>query len=116
VRAAVLVPVKGFRHAKVRLASALDADERSALARRMADGVVAAARPLPVFVVCDDDEVAAWARSLGAEVLWRPGRGLNRAVDDGVVALRRTRRRTRGRAHADLPMATDLAGQPGTTG
>ena len=109
VRAAVLVPVKGFRHAKVRLASALDADERSALARRMADGVVARRRPLPVFVVCDDDEVAAWARSLGAEVLWRPGRGLNRAVDDGVVALAALDVERVVVAHADLPMATDLA-------
>ena len=109
MRAAVLVPVKGFRHAKVRLAPALGADERAALARRMADGVVAAARPLPVFIVCDDDEVAAWATAAGAEVLWRPGRGLNGAVADGVAALAAIGVDRVVVAHADLPLAADLA-------
>ena len=56
---AVLIPVKAFADAKVRLEKVLDADARSALARRMAETVVAAAAPLPVTVVCDDDEVAS---------------------------------------------------------
>ena len=60
---AVLVPVKDFRQAKVRLAGALAPWERAALARSMASNVVAAADSLPVFVVCDDGEVAAWAEA-----------------------------------------------------
>ena len=39
----VLVPIKSFRNAKVRLAGALPPSERAALARRMADRVLAAA-------------------------------------------------------------------------
>ena len=54
-------------------------------------------RPLPVYVVCDDDEVARWASAEGAEVLWSPERGLNGAVDDGVNALRGRRHRSRRR-------------------
>ncbi len=75
----------------------------------MADGVVAAGRPLPTFVVCDDDEVADWARAAGAEIVWRPGRGLNGAVDDGVAALAALDFDRVVVAHADLPLAVDLA-------
>ena len=106
---AVLIPVKAFRLAKVRLASALSAADRSALARDMADTVLAAAHDLPVAVVCDDDEVAAWAHERGARVVWRPGRGLNPAVTDGVAALAAAGHRRVIVAHADLPHAVDLA-------
>jgi 2-phospho-L-lactate guanylyltransferase len=107
-RVAVLVPVKAFADAKVRLAPALDADERSALARSMAGQVVAAARRLPVAVVCDDREVAGWARDLGVLVVWEPGRGLNGAVEAGVAQLARLGVEQVIVAHADLPLATDL--------
>lgn len=105
----VLVPVKSFAEAKVRLAPALDVPARAALARHMAGIVVAAAAPLPVAVVCDDEAVAEWARSVGAEVFWRPERGLNGAVSDGVD---RFGERDVARvivAHSDLPLAVDLA-------
>jgi 2-phospho-L-lactate guanylyltransferase len=106
--AAVVVPVKAFRAAKVRLAAALEPAERALLARHMADVVLAAAAPLPVLVVCDDDEVRSWAEGAGARVLWTPGRGLNGAVADGVVALRDEGVDTAVVAHADLPLATSL--------
>ncbi len=115
---AVLVPVKDFRQAKRRLAGALGPEERARLARAMATAVIAAARPLPVFVVCDDDAVAAWATDAGAEVLWRPGLGLNRAVADGVAALREIGVARVLIAHSDLPLAGPLAGLlpfPGVT-
>ena len=106
---AVLVPVKAFHLAKRRLSGALDPAGRAALARRMAAGVVAAAAPLPVAVVCDDEEVAAWAAGAGARVLWRPGRGLDQAVADGVAALEEAGLRRVVVAHADLPLADHLA-------
>ncbi len=106
---AVLVPVKAFDRAKLRLAPALDGPSRETLARSMATVVVAAAAPLPVAVVCDDGAVADWAAAVGAEVVWAPGRGLDRAVTEGVAHLA-------GRgfdrvvvAHGDLPLATSLA-------
>jgi 2-phospho-L-lactate/phosphoenolpyruvate guanylyltransferase len=107
--AAVLVPVKAFREAKLRLAPALGPAERHDLARAMATHVLQAAVPLPVAVVCDDDEVATWAVDRGAQVIWRPGRGLNGAVTDGVEALRAEGVDRVIVAHADLPHALDLA-------
>jgi 2-phospho-L-lactate guanylyltransferase len=104
----VLVPVKAFGEAKARLAPALDADERAALARSMATTVLAAANGLPVAVVCDDEEVAAWATEHGARVLWRPGLGLNGAVTDGVAALAAEGVARVVVAHGDLPHADDL--------
>jgi 2-phospho-L-lactate guanylyltransferase len=112
----VLVPVKAFTAAKARLAAALDAPARAALARTMATRVVAAAAPLPVTVVCDDEEVAAWAASVGAGVVWTPGRGLNGAVQDGVASLEAAGVARIVVAHADLPLATGLAELAGGTG
>lgn len=106
---AVLVPVKAFHLAKGRLAGAVTGEDRAFLARKMAGAVVAAAAPLPVAVVCDDPAVAEWAGRAGAQVLWRPSRGLDRAVLDGVAALAAAGFRRAIVAHADLPLATELA-------
>ena len=103
--AAVLVPVKAFAAAKVRLKAALSPAERAGLARRMADRVVSAAAPLPVAVVCDDPGVRAWADAAGARVLWRPGLGLNGAVQSGIEALAEAGFARVVVAHGDLPLA-----------
>lgn len=105
---AVLLPVKSFREAKLRLAPALDPADRAELARAMATHVVASAAPLPTAVVCDDAEVADWARELGALVVWEPERGLNRAVEAGVARLAAAGARRVVVAHADLPRAGRL--------
>ncbi len=81
--AAVVIPVKAFSRAKARLAEVLSPEERADLSRSMATTVVGAAGPLAVVVVCDDEEVRAWAEALGVEVLWTPGLGLNGAVAAG---------------------------------
>lgn len=106
--AAVLVPVKAFAQAKLRLAPALEPAARAELARAMAARVLRAAHPLPVSVVCDDEEVRAWAERQGAEAIWTPGLGLNGAVEAGVAHLARRGVAHAIVAHADLPMATDL--------
>lgn len=112
------MPVKAFAEAKVRLAPALDPETRVRLVRAMAEHVVRAAGNLPVSVVCDDEEVAAWARAQGASVVWAPERGLNGAVKEGVATLAAQGTTQVIVAHADLPLATDLAsvaGFPGVT-
>jgi 2-phospho-L-lactate guanylyltransferase len=101
--------VKAFDQAKLRLAPALDPAERADLARSMATHVVAAAAPLPVWVVCDDRTVADWAAGVGASVVWRPGHGLNGAVTDGVAHLAGVGVEQVIVAHGDLPHALDLA-------
>jgi 2-phospho-L-lactate guanylyltransferase len=107
VTTAVLVPVKAFAAAKVRLAPALDAGDREALARSMATQVVVAAASigLPVSVACDDDDVAAWASSVGASVIWTPGLGLNGAVQKGFASLTDDGIDEVVVAHGDLPQA-----------
>jgi 2-phospho-L-lactate guanylyltransferase len=105
---AVLLPVKAFGEAKRRLAPALDPVARAALAQAMATLVLASAAPLPVAVVCDDAEVAAWARGAGALVVWEPERGLNRAVEAGVARLGAAGARRVIVAHGDLPLALHL--------
>ena len=118
VSAAVVVPIKAFRTAKLRLAPALAPEARADLARELGGVVLAAAAPLRRVVVCDDDEVRRWATTAGAEVMWCPGRGLNGAVADGVAALRDDGVAIAVVAHADLPLATSLtwiAGFPGVT-
>lgn len=113
---AVLVPVKAFADAKARLSPVLAPDQRRALARWTADRVVAAAGELPVYVACDDDEVAQWAKDRGAVVLWHPGVGLNAAVTRSVEQLSQQGVTHVAVAHGDLPRAHDLAAliEPGT--
>ena len=54
----VLIPLKAFNVAKLRLAEVMTEDERVELAKRMAEIVIEAAKPLPVAIVCDDEDVA----------------------------------------------------------
>ncbi len=108
----VLIPVKAFRQAKRRLGSTLSDPDRIRLVRSMASQVVAACTPLPVAVVCDDDEVAQWASALGATVMWEPGQGLNGAVRAGVARLARTGVEWVIVAHGDLPRAHGLGVLP----
>jgi 2-phospho-L-lactate guanylyltransferase len=105
---AVLIPMKAFADSKRRLGAALTDSQRLVLVQQMATQVVAAAAPLPVAVVCDDTEVADWARSRGALVVWEPGRGLNGAVEAGVERLASMGVLEVTVAHADLPMASGL--------
>ncbi len=108
MRAAVLIPIKSFDVAKGRLAGVLDLEQRAELARRMATGVIAAAHRLPTWVVCDNPAVAELAVANGASVLWRPARGLNPAVTDGVDFLTAEGYDRIVISHADLPLAKDL--------
>jgi len=104
----VVVPIKAFSHAKMRLAPVLGPEQRAALARKMAEHVLAAAAPLPVVVVCDDEEVAAWAQRRGARPLLEPGLGLNGAINAAVAQLCTEGCGRLVVAHADLPLASDL--------
>jgi 2-phospho-L-lactate guanylyltransferase len=108
----VLIPVKAFHQAKRRLHQVLSEPERERLVRTMAAHVVAACAPLPVAVVCDDEEVASWAAGRGATVLWEPGQGLNGAVRAGVGRLAASGTRWVTIAHGDLPRARGLGTLP----
>ncbi len=106
---AVVLPIKSFSAAKARLADALSPDARRQLARRCADAVFAAAGTLPIFVVCDDAEVTAWATQHGAKVVTPTQPGLNHAVDAGRLAARDAGFARVLVVHSDLPNAEHLA-------
>ncbi len=112
----VLVPVKAFSRAKLRLASVLSAGERKELAIAMATTVVEAARPMPIAVVCDDAEVATWAEGLGVAVIWSPGGDLSTAVQDGVTHLASAGVSYALIVHADLPHAREIGPLTGWNG
>lgn len=116
VQAAVVIPVKAFRAAKLRLAPALSPASRAVLAREMATRVVRAAGTLPVLVVCDDEDVRSWAEAVGATAHWTPGLGLIGAVEAGVDAAAASGADRVLVAHADLPLATGLDHVVGTDG
>ncbi|HVB00104.1 MAG TPA: 2-phospho-L-lactate guanylyltransferase [Acidimicrobiales bacterium] len=104
----ILVPVKSFREAKHRLASVLSNESRVSLAKALAEIVINARGASPVFVACDDSEVADWAIERGATVLWTPGLGLSGAVGAGFRHLVSVGFSRVIIAHADLPFVTDL--------
>ncbi len=105
----VLIPMKAFHQAKLRLAPVLGPEDRLELVQAMAERVMLAAGSLAVSVVCDDGQVAAWARARGAAVIWTPGRGLNGAIEEGVRVLTGQGEGQVIVAHADLPLATELS-------
>lgn len=101
----ILIPIKSFADAKLRLSADLNPADRAALSRIMAERVIAAAAPHPVSVVCDDEEVAGFATEHGASVIWCPERGLNAAVTEGVRRLGARGVSEVVVSHADLPLA-----------
>ena len=66
---AVLIPIKSFNEAKERLSETLNKSERSLLMKKMAENVINSSATLPIWVVCDDDEVALWAESKNVSVI-----------------------------------------------
>ena len=105
----VLVPIKDFRQAKNRLSQRLDAEARETLARSMAQRVVQAAGNLSTYIVCNDREVANWAQSVGAEVVWVQRDGLNPAITEAAAHVADLYPHMII-AHADLPRAESLGG------
>ena len=82
--------------------------DRARLAEWMATRVLEVVAEIPTFVACDDDAVAEWAQSKGAQVLWGAGLGLNGAVDDGVATITASGFEHVVVAHADLARPTTL--------
>ena len=112
---AIVVPVRAFDLGKSRLAALFDPNERESLARAMAETVVTAPSSaddsgVEFFVVCDDDRISTWARQRGARPLHVTATGLNAALSaarDSILAS--TSCDWIAIAHADLPLAHDLA-------
>lgn len=105
---AVVVPIRGFRVGKARLASVLSEDERAALSRSMAAGVLEAAAPLPVYVVTSDNEVRTFASAANAVLVDDPG-SLNAAAEAGRDAARADGATRVIIVHADIAKPTPFA-------
>jgi 2-phospho-L-lactate/phosphoenolpyruvate guanylyltransferase len=103
----VVVPLKDFARAKSRLRPSHGDEGAAAIARRLAAGVLSAIPPRPCVVVCDDRDVADFARNRGADVLWTDEPTLNGAVTDAYRRLGASYERVII-AHADLVDPTGL--------
>ena len=106
----VVIPAKEFTAAKQRLADALPAPARAALARAMLEDVLAALAGAPVdrvVVVTPDAEVAAVAERGGATVVRETeGRGHTAAVARGVALCREWGATVMLTVPGDLPCLT----------
>ena len=83
---AVVVPLKRFDVAKKRLRQG-GAEQVTALARGLAEGVLLNCSPRHVIVLSESDEVSDFAREKGIEVFESGARGLNEAVQLAYEAL-----------------------------
>jgi 2-phospho-L-lactate/phosphoenolpyruvate guanylyltransferase len=108
-RAGVVVPIRSFVDAKLRLAERLSEAGRADLVRECAMRVVEAANPLPVVIVTSAPEVRSWALEVGADLVDDPGSGLDAAATAGREHLRSLGFVRCVVAHADLPRAQTLA-------
>lgn len=102
----IVIPLRAFGSSKRRLAGVLDDRTRECLSRSMAQGVVGAAQGYATAIACDDDEVAAWAARVGADVIRTDGYDLNGSAE---LALADSSTGGWGRmavVHADLPLVT----------
>jgi coenzyme F420-0:L-glutamate ligase/coenzyme F420-1:gamma-L-glutamate ligase len=106
----VVIPAKEFTAAKQRLADALPAPARAALARAMLEDVLAALAGAPVdrvVVITPDAEVAAVAERGGATVVRETeGRGHTAAVARGVALCREWGATVMLTVPGDLPCLT----------
>ena len=83
---AVVVPLKRFDRAKSRLRHNRDLDV-TVIVEELARGVIVSARPLPVIIVSEDEELATFATSLGAELLLSISTSLNEALQTAYGSL-----------------------------
>lgn len=108
----LVIPVKGFRAGKSRLAPALPDDERRALARRLALRTVARARavaaPEAILLLSPDDEALRAAEVAGVRGFRQRTTGLNAGLREICRSLPRIRTVV---VAADLPLleAGDVA-------
>ena len=65
----------------------------AALSRSLAEGVISACAGVPVWVICEDEEVERWASNLGTQVIRNVGTGLNEAAQTGLAALAKAQKK-----------------------
>jgi 2-phospho-L-lactate guanylyltransferase len=83
---AIVVPLKQFDLAKVRLRQSAELDV-TALAKELARAVLLKSRPRHVIVLSEHPDVARFARAAGAEVWSSRATNLNEAVEDAYRDL-----------------------------
>ncbi len=105
---AILIPIRSFSDSKSRLASILDAQQRTDFIVECARGVIAATHGVPTLIVTSDPTVRDFAIDLGCSVIEDNGTGLNEVVQNAFELLRTSGIEHITVAHGDLPLAQDL--------
>jgi 2-phospho-L-lactate guanylyltransferase len=103
--ARLIVPHRGLVSAKTRLASVLDAGERMALAERLLDAVLRAARNAveDVVVISPAVELEPLVVAAGARLVVQRGMGLNQGLDQAREAAIADGIELLAVLHGDLP-------------
>ncbi len=101
----LVIPVKSFSRAKMRLTKQLDDGARAALAQKMAENVVQAAGTFQVMIASDGEETAKWAETLGLEIIDCEGLDLNASIEKAAQFLASQHSGVIV-AHGDLPKAS----------
>lgn len=108
VRTVIVVPHRGLRAAKTRLAPVLPPAERADLTRRLLQRVLDALVPLEVesdlLVISPDPELAPFVEPLGARLVVQRGMGLNDGLDQARADAVRQGAETLVVLHGDLPL------------
>jgi 2-phospho-L-lactate guanylyltransferase len=101
----IIVPHRGVASAKTRLASVLDAGERMALAERLLQRVLAAARGAveDVVVISPAADLQRIVAEAGARLVVQRGMGLNQGLDQAREEAAADGAQLLGVLHGDLP-------------
>ncbi|HWD96461.1 MAG TPA: hypothetical protein VG246_08590 [Acidimicrobiales bacterium] len=83
---AVVVPLKRFDRAKSRLRRNRHLDV-TAIVEELARGVIVSSRPREVIIVSEDQQLASFATSFGAELLLSSATTLNEALQSAYESL-----------------------------
>ncbi len=103
----MVIPIRSFAFAKLRLGEALNDEARRELARTLAERVADAAGRLSILVVSSDPEVVSWAEARMCFVIDDPG-SLDGAASAGRTWAAAHEMQRVVIAHADLAFADDF--------
>ena len=105
---AIAVPIRSFAGGKERLSSTLTTQERSALARRMSDNLLATLTSFHVVVVTNDAEVEGWAEERNVDILCPETPGLNNAAEAARTWAQNQNKTQLVIVHSDVPQPRAL--------
>lgn len=105
----IFIPIRSFSNSKSRLGHVLNSEQRKRFMIKSAETVITACHGTPCIILSSDEEVSTFAHSLDIDVLAEFGNGLNINAQSTLELSRETGIEHITIAHADLPLACNIA-------